>query len=456
MRRPSWPAIAETTPFVLAIALRLLLPLTYSTEWGYDYFAHLHHIEYIAANHTLAPLELNNASYHPPLFYVIAALLYVLGLGARELIVLPVALGIARLSLLFYALRRFLPGDRLARIMAMTLAGVLPSALQLDGMLTNEALLGPLSLLALLILPRLISPQRTDNTSSAGTLRDGAWLGFIVGAMLLTKISALLVALLILCGVWSIGMTMTEGSWLRRVGPLLLALLLCALCALPHGLRARTQTGTMFPTAFETLPRFHAVAERALALPLLDRRPLGYVFGLSHGEIFRLPFASTSIDRFPVTLVASSFADYYNYGFAGRPRPGEPHVYINARPLPLRVLWLQRGAVVGGVLIALATIAAWVLCLRALHRRREHGLVVVLLLPLFALLGQLHFAIKYPIDNMGMVKGHYMQFAAAPLFALFGVAMSYLWRRSRPLFLVEAWALLLVIVYTLGTRRLIF
>lgn len=456
MRRPSWPILVEAAPLVSAIALRLLLPFTYSTTWGYDSFAHLHHIEYIAANHSLAPLELNNASYHPPLFYVIAALLYLLGLGARELIVLPVALGIARLVLFFYALRRFLPEDRLARVMAMTLAGVLPSALQLDGMLTNEALLGPLALLALLILPRLISPDSASENSGASRFRDGAWLGFVVGAMLLTKISALIFVLLIGCGVWIIGMTMIEGSWLRRVGPLLLALALCVLCAMPHGLRARAQTGTLFPTAFETLPRFHAVAARALALPLLDRRPLGYVFGLSRGEIFRQPFTPTSIDRFSVTLVASSFTDYYNYGFAGQPRLGEPNVYINGKPIPQRALLLQRGAMVGGVLIAVTTIVAWAMCLQALYRRRSHGLFVVLLLPLFALLGQLHFAIKYPIDNMGMVKGHYMQFAAAPLFALYGVAMSFLWKRARSLFLVEAWALLLVVVYTLGTRRLFF
>lgn len=456
MRRPSWPAIVEAAPLVLAIVLRLLLPITYSTQWGYDYFAHIHHIEYIAANHSLAPLELNNASYHPPLFYVIAALLHLLGLGARELIVLPVALGIARLALLFHALRRFLPEDRLARVMAMTLAGVLPSALQLDGMLTNEALLGPLSLLAMLILPRLILPDASSESNGAASLRNGAWLGFVVGAMLLTKISALILVMLIVIGIWIIGMTMTQGSWPRRALPLLLALALCALCAMPHGLRARAQTGTMFPTAFETLPRFHAIAAQALAQPLLDRRPLGYVFGLSRGEIFRMPFTPTSIDRFSVTLIASSFADYYNYGFAGRPRPGEPHIYVNGKPIPLRAVWLARGAAVGGVFIAAATIAAWALCLRALYRRRSHGLFVVLLLPLLALLGQLHFAIKYPIDNMGMVKGHYMQFAAAPLFALYGVAMSFLWRRSRALFLVEAWALLMVALYTLGTRRLLF
>jgi hypothetical protein len=159
MRRLPWNRIIDAAPLALAILLRLLLPITYSADQGYDYWAHFHHIEYIAKHHTLAPLGLNNATYHPPLFYLLAAGLYGVGLGARELIVLPLLLGIARLVIFFYALRRFLPEDRLARALAMTLAGLLPCGLLLDGMLTNEALLGPLSLLAMLLLPRLVSSE---------------------------------------------------------------------------------------------------------------------------------------------------------------------------------------------------------------------------------------------------------------------------------------------------------
>jgi hypothetical protein len=442
----------DYAPLLLAIFLRLLLPLTYRTSQGYDFFAHLQHIDFITANHRLAPLDLNNASYHPPLFYVLAALLRGLGLDAAQLIVLPMGLGIARLGLLFYGLRRYLPDDRLARGLAMTLAGVLPCALQLDGMLTNEALLGPLSLLATLLLPLTFSVEKPL------PVQRGLWLGLLIGAMLLTKISALVMVFVV-----GIGVAGLLFAWraplrdrLRFALPLVCALTMAALLALPHAARSYEEVKTPFPTAFETLSGYHAVASSSAQLPLLDRRPLGYVFGLSRGQIFWEPFTPTSIDRFSIALLASSFVDYYNYGFAGPVRSGERQGTVNGRPLTVRALWLMRGALLGGFFIASATIAAWILSLRALYRRRDFGLCLVLLLPLFGVLGQLHFATKYPLDYMGMVKGHYLQFVAAPLFALYGVAMSWLWRRSRGLFSIELMALFLVALYTLGTRRLIF
>jgi peptidoglycan/LPS O-acetylase OafA/YrhL len=68
-----------------------------------------------------------------------------------------------------------------------------------------------------------------------------------------------------------------------------------------------------------------------------------------------------------------------------------------------------------------------------LWRRRDDGEAdprfALLLAPLGALIGQLHFATKYPDDNFGPIKGGYLQFSAPELCALFGVGVAWMWRR---------------------------
>ena len=76
---------------------------------------------------------------------------------------------------------------------------------------------------------------------------------------------------------------------------------------------------------------------------------------------------------------------------------------------------------------------AWLGAARALWRRRDDGepdpRFALLLAPLGALIGQLHFATKYPNDNFGPIKGGYLQFVAPVLCALFGVGVAWMWRR---------------------------
>ena len=92
-------------------------------------------------------------------------------------------------------------------------------------------------------------------------------------------------------------------------------------------------------------------------------------------------------------------------------------------------------SVVAGTAIALVTVIAWFAAVRALWRRREDGepdpRFALLLAPLGALIGQIHFATKYPNDNFGPIKGAYLQFVAPVLCALFGVGVAWMWRRAR-------------------------
>jgi hypothetical protein len=53
----------------------------------------------------------------------------------------------------------------------------------------------------------------------------------------------------------------------------------------------------------------------------------------------------------------------------------------------------------------------------------------VLLAPLGALIGQLHFATKYPNDNFGRSRARTCSSVAPVLCALFGVGVAWMWRR---------------------------
>jgi hypothetical protein len=80
--------------------------------------------------------------------------------------------------------------------------------------------------------------------------------------------------------------------------------------------------------------------------------------------------------------------------------------------------------------------------------------VVLLIIPLLVLLGQMHFATKYPNDSFGPIKGAYMQFVTPILCGLFGLAVAWMWRRiwARAGAIAALGALLLVFVYIADCR----
>jgi hypothetical protein len=117
-------------------------------------------------------------------------------------------------------------------------------------------------------------------------------------------------------------------------------------------------------------------------------------------------------------------------------------------------------SVVGGTVIALVTMIAWFGTWRRLWRRREDGepdpRLALLIPPLIALVGLIHFVTKYPNDNFGPIKGTYLQFTAPVLCALFGVGVAWMWRRGgrvwRAAAVVALGGLALVTAYSLHAR----
>ena len=211
--------------------------------------------------------------------------------------------------------------------------------------------------------------------------------------------------------------------------------------------------GQPAPTGYEGSLRVNQAPYAAI--PYLYRRASDFYWHWD-GAIFGHPYVPTGYrprPRFFPVLVASTFADYYSYMFAGWAQT-TPSVLIGHRPVPVVAFDLSCLSVIGGTVIALLTLLAWFGAARALRRRPADPRVVLLIVPLLALLGQLHFATKYPDDDFGPIKGAYLQFVAPILCGLFGLAVAWMWRRvrARAGAVAALAALLLVLVYTVDCR----
>jgi hypothetical protein len=437
--RPELAAVA------IGVLLRMSMGLWYDARLGFDYEDHWAYIRHVAERHALPPFDFNTTSYHPPLYYVIAGALVGVGLGEGALGWLAVAWGIVRLAVVWAALARWLPESRLARVVALALAAVLPVGVQLDGMISNETLAVLLSAVALAATPAALVAARS------GRVVPAVGLGLAIGLALLTKVSAVVLVVAVAIG---LVLDVVRGAepWRQalraRIRPAAAGALVLGAVAGWFFARNAVNTGQLAPTGYEGW----AKANQApfATTPYLARRPPAFYIGWDP-KIFVRPYYATGYDppRFFPVLVASTFNDYYVYSFAGG---GE---YGAKRWLTGAAVTLGALSVVGGTAIALVTIIAWLAAWRALWRSRDNARLAVLAAAPLALLGQLHFATKYPNDNFGPIKGAYLQFVAPVLCAMFGVGVAWLWRRGgrvRAAAVLALAGLALVAAYTVFCR----
>jgi hypothetical protein len=151
------------------------------------------------------------------------------------------------------------------------------------------------------------------------------------------------------------------------------------------------------------------------------------VLGFDSG-IFAHPYYPTAAEPahgrsfFMPVMLASTFLDYWNYAYVAPPKTPDDAVTGNARPLRRTARALGSGAMVAGTWMALlAGIAFFVGAARA-WRDRDLPRGFLLASCAVSMAAALYFAFRFPFDDMGVVKGHYVQYAAPPLYALFGVA----------------------------------
>jgi hypothetical protein len=439
-RRQALAWLERHAPELAIVALGCALRIA-SLRWltvydGYDFHAHFEHIKWYLTHWQLAPPDLSRESFQPPLYYFVAGKLLRLGLEPWYLGVPSVVLGCVRLPIVWLGLERVLPERRAARLAALALAAVLPASVHLDGMASNEMLLEFLGTLALVMVP----------WAFAGGARRAALVGLVLGLALLTKISALALAASVFAG----AALLPRARWR---GWALAALVSVTLSGWYYA-HNRIHYGKALLTSFDGKDRYQSA--RIAGIPYWQRRKPGFFFAWSL-SIYREPYYPAGLEPpryFPV-LIATTFVDYYNYFFAKPPPEKDPTALDEVgRPIRPAVFTFSRLSVLGGTLIAAATAAAWCACAFAWRRRRDPAELVLLIAPLIGLLAAIHFAVQYPFDDLGHIKGTFLQWTAAPLCGLFGVAFGWLWerRRARPVAVALLCALAFVACYSACAR----
>jgi Dolichyl-phosphate-mannose-protein mannosyltransferase len=444
--------LPECAIFLLGVYLRLTMSWRYQAPWGYDWPEHLAYTKWLFENWSLPSYTVVRLVYHPPLYYAAAAGLMKLGSTEQGLIWLSISCGIVRLALIWIGLELYLQ-RRWARVAGLALAAVLSSSIQIDGMVYNDTMACTFSVAAMVLWPQVF------RTTGRRRWMFACALGLVFGMGGLAKLSPLvLLAPLGIAVMLNLFAPSGQIDWRMRLKGLLpwsAMILICLAVAGWFYARNVPRYRNPFITSYEYY--WGPVRPVDTLPPLMDRRTLGFVLGWNLST-YRQPYYPSGLYPharfFPVAL-ASSFVDYYNYSFSGiDPKlPVEANMLANSRPVTPRLMRLSRRAVLGGAIILLGTLAAWAICLWRTFRK-DWGLFALLLAPMFATLLALLFAVKYPYDNDGIIKGVYMQFGMAPLFAMFGLSVDWAMARRRrwPILAVLLFGLFAVGAYTICCR----
>jgi tetratricopeptide (TPR) repeat protein len=199
---PLWRGRLASAIWIVPVLLWLILFINNDRSLpfalGFDAKGHSDYIRYVQEHKALPLADEGWEMHHPPLYYVISAsLLGTFGAHIDDtsavtvLRGLSVALGIAQTLLLFACVRLIFAGEPGKQLVGLLLAVFLPAQLYLFQYVSNETLataLGTASIyLGLTIL-------RNEHSSS---LRF-ALLGLCLGAAMLTKVTAILVAAVVL------------------------------------------------------------------------------------------------------------------------------------------------------------------------------------------------------------------------------------------------------------------
>lgn len=441
----------ELAIFLLGVALRVSMRFSYEPTAAYDFPWHWELVEWMIEHRRVAPAGTMLQSQHPPLFYTIAALLFANGVSLANIAWLPVTCGVLRLGLTWAAIELYLPHSRWARASALALAAVMAASVHVDGMIYPEAVNCLWASIAILLAPLAFrSPLRRR-------LRITLAAGVVLGLELLTKVSGLTIvaALGLVAGLELLFSRAAPAQ--RWRGAACWAAMVCTCLAVSGWYYARnvSEYGRPFVTSFD-LPSQRHMVEQSNRVPYLHRRTLGYFLGWEPA-IYSFPFGHVATGDNPTffpAAVASAFVDYWNYGFSQVSPLGKAGVWHPAASTPPRVLRAAQLAAIGGTIIFLATVAAWLVVSRRLWQARDWARMSLMAIPLVSIGAAAHFAITYPVDVFGVIKSVYLQYSAGPLCGLYGVSVA--WSRARlsrwPLLAVLLTALWLVAGYTLYCR----
>ena len=171
---------------------------------GFDVDEHLNYVKFVAERGKL-PLATDGwQMFQSPLIYVLAAPFYALfaeNMGSEGIVkllrFLPLLCGLAQIEICFRAGRAVFPDRRDLQVVVTAVGGLMPMNIYMSQAFCNEPLAGCLSSLVLLFcFSLIIDPDRPRNFRYFGLM------GFVWGLALLSKLSPILLAPLILTAVF--------------------------------------------------------------------------------------------------------------------------------------------------------------------------------------------------------------------------------------------------------------
>jgi tetratricopeptide (TPR) repeat protein len=161
---------------------------------GFDVQHHLDYVDYVQSHWALPPPQAAWETHQPPLYYVAAAVyLSALGLkaptaaGILGLRVLSFGVALGQIGLVLACLRRLFPGEWRRPVLGSVLAAFLPAHLYHAHYITNETFFALLVTATFYVSLRTFQCERVEP-------RWCAALGLVVGATLLSKLTAWIVA----------------------------------------------------------------------------------------------------------------------------------------------------------------------------------------------------------------------------------------------------------------------
>ena len=188
---------------------------------GFDSREHIEYIEYIKIHRSLPLADQGWQMYQAPFYYLVSAGLtapfHAVGISDRSytlIRVMGLGIGILHFMVVFLGLRLLFPDRFGPQFFGLILAAFIPENLYLSHYITNESLCATLTTAALYLCLRILRTERDSAWEHAG-------LGLLLGAALLTKMTAIIATPFI--GVALIGRLATRGrcspfTLLRTVG----------------------------------------------------------------------------------------------------------------------------------------------------------------------------------------------------------------------------------------------
>ena len=198
---------------------------------GFDASHHLNYIKYLQEYHRLPLPTQGMEMFHPPLYYIVSALvLSLFHLSATDpsaivvLRALTMLFGIGQFVLVFATLRVIFPNRPNLQLVGGGMAAFLPMQLYMAHYPSNE------TLAALLVSASLYFALRMAKTGPA-TWKSYSVLGLLIGAALLTKATAVLVVPFIVLALARqlVCERASAARWAGALGSMLLvAILICS------------------------------------------------------------------------------------------------------------------------------------------------------------------------------------------------------------------------------------